>query len=460
MRALLRFSLLTSLIGALIAAPVTAQAADKSYPLHNPKINIYHNIYVVSAQMQSGTCFKGGHLVFRGPDNKIVNHAIDNTKIYPFVYLDWTVLSNSPSCVAGGNVTYSDGPGVFLIKVAEIRDYATKEVLWSAALNEITAVPTSDPPLENPLFALTAVRTVPPQNDSPSSTPVRSGPMGVMDLIEISFSPEGTSSIRPLTTQNGYAIIGRTKDALLVQSTLFTGLATFAEIWIVTASGWKFWSKQGSGLFSVRAITLSTDRKSALSLGMQGGALASIEKLQSVGGPIRPPKVFETSKNGGGFICGLINDSVDKYAYFTQITKTKTYLYQADLRTLKIKRLGATENNFCLETFDSSGNMVGEARSTSASTTAHSIMVVSSSTYKIMTEIPTSTFDVGVLDGHSIAVVDNLAVITPSRTNSLEVINLTTNEVQSTIESVGLLNFLTALPPSWIANTARPALHD
>jgi hypothetical protein len=68
---------------------------------------------------------------------------------------------------------------------------------------------------------------------------------------------------------------------------------------------------------------------------------------------------FDTTKNGGGSVCGIATDSKYKLAFFTHLLPSKTVLYSFDLNNGKYKKVQELAAGFCIDTVIDSKRFAG-----------------------------------------------------------------------------------------------------
>lgn len=395
----------------------TAFGAATQKPIPIKTFEVYAEKYSVSASVASGSCFSNVEIIFRDPQGNKIDETKKSNKKYDYITVYFSGQEKVPGCFSGSGVTFARQAN-FAIDTQEVRDYLTKETLWVKKPTTPAPISQADPEIKDVVLEIFGSRPVLCNGCA----------VGSLELLQGSFNIQGGNSYRPITPTGFFKIVGKTRNSLLVLNFSIDPRKPRSELWSLTSDGWNLLSNETFG--GSNQFALTTDKKSMIYSNTNGTYGISneinIAPLASSSKSAGLWKVaFSATKNGGGYVCGLINNPTDEISYFTHIGKAVTFLYGIDLNTKKVKKLNRMPTGFCLEDIDSLGNFVGEIRSNTSQASSNQISIISS-TNKVTT-LSVAPFEILPRIGRSVTVVGNQLVTLNTQIGTLYSINYLEN---------------------------------
>ena len=451
---LLRRILLLTIITMACAQGTTysATAALGREPIPIREFTIQSGVFHLSTTVASGSCFSDVKNLFRDSTGKTINVSKASTETYPYLTVYFSAIPKDSECFKGTEVTLQTS-APFRVKATEIRDYTTKKVLWSASQKEKNPISVSDAPIENPLVSFVATRHI----------SCNTCKFFTRDIVLTELNGGSQSALTPLSSQSGYTVVGRRSDALIVQNTSPNISLNFSDLWLVTSSGWKLLTNQ---TFQARgSILLTSDMKNfisplspKLSLGHTALNIYPVKTNYSKG---QLWKVLFDAKNyGGGFISSLSASPDDKFGYFTHISKGTSLLYQINLATSKVSKVGKTVDGFNLEAIDSDGNLIGIIKKRADTDSASNILRISMKSLAVAQTFETGPFAFMPTQGPAVIAAGKYLIFDNDSSHQLTVFDSTGEEKAVVYRFQTSLDFLAALPSQWIDRGAIPSIPD
>ena len=429
----------------------SARAALKRAPVTIKEFTFQSGAYYISGTVASGSCFSEAKTLFRDPAGKTVDVSKASKETYPYLTIYFSVIPKDSACLKGTQVTLGNS-GPYRVNATEIRDYTTKKVLWN--VNQITKNPISsaDAPIESPIVSFVASRHIYCETCKIITQEIA--------LIELNGASQ--SALTPLSSQFGFAVVGRRSDALIVQNTSPNRYVYFADLWLVTSSGWKLLSNDTSHVHG--SILLNADMKSYISSQSQGFSSVNtaliMYPLQGYREGQLEKVLFDAKKYGGGFISSLSASPDDKFGYFTHISKGVSNLYQINLATNKLSKLGKTVDGFNLEAIDSDGNFIGIIKNRADAENAPHVVRISLKSLTVAQIFETGPFTFSPSLGPAVIASGKYLIFNNDSSRQLTIFDSTGIEKALNYRFQTSLSFLTALPSKWIDKGSIPAIPD
>ncbi len=446
-----RISLLTIItMACALGTTYSATAALERKPIPIKEFTLQSGAFYLSTTVASGSCFSDVKNVFRDPAGKTVNVSKASTETYPYLTIYISAIPKDSECFKGTEVTLNTS-APFRVKATEVRDYTTKKVLWSASQIEKNPISVSDAPIENSLVSFVATRHI----------SCNTCKIFTRDIVLTELNGASESALTPLSSQSGYTVVGKRSDALIVQNTSPNIALNFSDLWLVTSSGWKLVTNQ---TFQARgSILLTSDMKNFISplsqnfsLGYTALNIYPVKTNYSKGQ--RWKVLFDVKKYGGGFISSLSASPDDKFGYFTHISKGTSNLYQINLATSKVSKVGKTVDGFNLEAIDSDGNLIGIIKKRADADTASNIVKISMRSLAVPQTFETGPFTFMRTQGPAVIASGKYLIFDDDSSHQLTVFDSTGEEMAMTYRFQTSLDFLSSLPSQWIDRGAIPSI--
>ena len=149
------------------------------------------------------------------------------------------------------------------------------------------------------------------------------------------------------------AILGQNSAGLIVKTLSGAKVLT----WLVNTREWKLLSNK---VIYIEPGVLTPDYKFLIGRKVADAPSTKIVSQNLKTGSLTT--IFDTEKNGKGFVCGAYSEPTGLYGYFSHIGPKKTNVYRIDLKTKKIKLLGHAIAGFCISSVTPSGHLAGIVR--------------------------------------------------------------------------------------------------
>jgi len=446
-----RYSILTVL--SLICgfgASISATAALDRAPIPIKEFNVRAETFFLSSTIASGGCFSDSKFLFRDPSGKTVNVALASTKTYTYLTIYLSAIPKDSQCFKGTQVTFNT-QARFKVKTAEVRDYTTKRVLWSASQKIENPISPTDSPIENPIQSFVGTRHIFCETCTTFT----------QDIVLTDINAAGESALTPLSSQSGYMVVGKRSDGLIVKNKSTSLAINFSELWLVTSSGWKLISEEA--FQSDDSILLTTDLKSFISPQSmdpsQGNSTLNIYTAKATSGSSLPWKVlFDVKKYGGGFISSLSASPDDQFGYFTHISKGISNVYRINLTTSKVSKVGKTVDGFNLEAIDAEGNLVGIIKKRADADTASKILKISLNSLTEAAVFETVSFKFMPDFGPAVIVSGKYFIFDNDASHQQTLLDSTGVEKPLTFRIFASLDFISSLPYKWSDKGAIPSI--
>ena len=170
--------------------------------------------------------------------------------------------------------------------------------------------------------------------------------------------------------------------------------------------------------------------------------------------------LFDAKKYGGGFISSLSASPDDKFGYFTHISKGVSNLYQINLATNKLSKLGKTVDGFNLEAIDSDGNFIGIIKNRADAENAPNVVRISLKSLTVAQIFETGPFTFSPSLGPAVIASGKYLIFNNDSSRQLTIFDSTGIEKALNYRFQTSLSFLTALPSKWIDKGSIPAIPD
>lgn len=435
-----------------LGATYSATATLERGPIPIKGFTLQSGAFYLSTTVASGSCFSGAKHLFRDPTGKTVDVSQASTKTYSYLTVYVSAIPKDLECFKGTQVTFSTS-GPFKVKATEVRDYTTKKVLWSAGQTTENPISAADAPIENPLITFVATRHVYCETCT----------IFTQDIVFAELNGASQSALTPLSSQFGYAVVGKRSNALIVQNRSPNILINSSDLWLVTTSGWKLLTNQ---TFQARgSILLTSDLKNFISPQSQdpslGNTALNLYPMKANFSKGEPWKVlFDVKKYGGGFISSLSASPDDKFGYFTHISKGTSNVYQVNLATYKISKVGRTVDGFNLESIDSEGNLIGIIKKRADADSAPNILRISLKSLMTAQIFETGPFTFMPTFGPAVIASGKYFIFNNDTSHQLTVFDSTGSEKALTFRFPTSIDFLSALPSKWVDKGALPSIPE
>lgn len=283
------------------------------------------------------------------------------------------------------------------------------------------------------------------------------------ELIEVNIGIDGTPVITTLAKKAGvtYQIKAVAKDGLIVTAYDYSSSKPSSNTYLISNTKWTLLSTKN---VYVEPAVISTDLKTLYGRRVKDAANSTVIFAQNLKTG-NTPSYFDATKKGGGFICGVVTDPTFKFGYFTHLTKTKTDIYQIDLGSGKLSKLGTTTAGACIDATDSNGDFIAKnIDPTSLLTQKSDLIKISKSNPKNYhhIKIQTTFMSTGM---HSLLPFGEY-VLGWNSTNDLHLVGLEKHEglnfdyldpdSLSGPESLNFLQYMNNLPLNWRSDSKRP----
>ena len=429
----------------------SATAALKRAPIPIKEFTFQSGAYYLSGTVASGSCFSETKTLFRDPTGKTVDVSKASKETYSYLTIYFSAIPKDSACFKGTQVTLgSSGP--YRVKVTEIRDYTTKKVLWNVSQISKNPISSADAPVESPLVSFVATRHIYCETCK----------IITQEIVLTELNGASQSALTPLSSQFGYTVVGRRSDALIVQNASPNRYVNFADLWLVTSSGWKLLSNDTS--HARGSILLTADMKNYILSQSQGFSSVNtalvIYPLQGYSAGKLEKVLFDAKKYGGGFISSLSASPDDKFGYFTHISKGASNLYQINLATNKLSKLGKTVDGFNLEAIDSDGNLIGIIKNRADAEIAPNVVRILFKSLTTAQIFETGPFTFIPSIGPAVIASGRYLIFNNDSSHQLTVFDTTGIEKALNYRFQTPLSFLTALPSKWIDKGAIPSIPD
>jgi hypothetical protein len=156
-----------------------------------------------------------------------------------------------------------------------------------------------------------------------------------------------------LAKKHYLAILGQNAEGLIVA----TSSGNDSSTWLVTINKWKLLSNK---VIYIEPGVLTPDNRFLIGRKNSDGPSSKILSQDLKTGSLTT--LFDTNKNGKGFVCGAYSEPTGKFAYFSHISTKNTNVYRIDLKTRKTKLLGSAKSGFCISSVTPSGRLAGIVR--------------------------------------------------------------------------------------------------
>jgi len=173
------------------------------------------------------------------------------------------------------------------------------------------------------------------------------------NIEELNFDAGQPLKRTVLADQGITAILGQNAEGLIV--TTYRSNAGYT--WLVTAKKWQLLSNK---VIYIEPGVLTPDNRFLIGRKNSDGSASKILSQDLKTGSLTT--LFDTNKNGKGFVCGAYSEPTGKFAYFSHISSKKSYVYRIDLKTRKTKLLGEAKSGFCISSVTPSGRLAGIVR--------------------------------------------------------------------------------------------------
>lgn len=254
------------------------------------------------------------------------------------------------------------------------------------------------------------------------------------------------------------AILGQRADGLIVKTDTKSKVLT----WLVTTKEWKLISDK---VIYIEPGVLTPDNRFLIGRKVADAPSTKIVSQDLKIGSLTT--IFDTKKNGQGFVCGAYPDPSGNFAYFSHISPKKTNVYRIDLKTKKITLLGHAVAGFCISSVTPNGHLAGIVRDKNYNVKA--VLVANEknpdNARYLSTGLPGGGFNVRIgsdAGPYTLVTKDLFAVVTEGASD-LYLIGFpdvlgappTDSRWEGPVKAPTFLQFMRLLPSSWEKTEAR-----